>query len=191
MKKLILFSWLLTSSLILKSQTFTSNKIRFAFPEQNITIMNDKGNVLFTVPCNFKRNAMLKAKVKTLKVGDKRYLIKKEKRGKQNVYTQDWELVAKMDKHGKSILLVHKKNHFKLIQDKNWFSPLKRVYSNEKGEKVIHCSIKNKKYSIDSLLEKNEQTNLLMALSLHQFLEAKAREANAREAASQNLFSDL
>jgi len=176
MKKFLLFSYLLMSTLILKSQTFTSEKINFWKPSPNITIKSDKGKELFSVPCHFTRNANLKTKVKTLVVGDKRYLIKKEKKRIQKVYAGDWELVATMDKHGESIVFVKNNNRFQLKKNKNWFRPVERTYVNEKGDKVVYSTKKHKVYVIDVTMEKNEQTDLLMALSLHQLMEAEARK---------------
>ena len=174
MKKFLLLSCLLMSALVLKSQTFTSEKINFWKPSPNITIKNEEGKKLFSVPCHFTRNANLKAKVKTLVVGDKRYLIKKEKKGIQNVYTANWELVAIMNKRGKSITMFNK--HFQLKENQKWNRPLERTYVNEKGEKVVYTTFKHKVYVIDVTMEKNEHTDLLMALSLHQLMEAQARK---------------
>ena len=174
MKKFLLLSCLLMSTLIVKSQTFTSEQINFWKPTPNISIKNDEGKVLFTVPCHFERNTMLKANVKTLTVGDKRYLIKKEKKGIQNVYTGDWELVAIMNKRGKSITMFNK--HFQLKEDNRWIRPLERIYLNEKGEKVVYTTFKHRVYVIDVTMKKNEHTDLLMALSLHQLMEAQARK---------------
>ena len=186
MKKFLLFSCLMMSTLILKSQTFTSEQINFWKPTTNITIKNDEGKALFSVQCRFERNSMLRASIKTLVVGDKKYLIKKERKGIHKVYTGDWELVATMSKHGESIVFVEDNSRFQLQQNKNWFRPLERIYQNEKGDKVVYTTIKHKVYVIDVTTKKNKQTDLLMALSLHQLLEAEARKK-----ASQDLFSDL
>lgn len=175
MKKFLLLSCLLMSTLVLKSQTFTSEQINIWKPSPNITIKNDEGKTLFSVPCHFKRNTMLKAKVKTLVVGDKKYLIKKEKKRIQKVYTGDWELVAIMDRHGESILFAENKKRFRLQKNGNWFRHLRRAYLNEKGEQVVYTTIKHRVYVINVTKEKNEQTDLLMALSLHQLMEAEAR----------------
>ena len=91
-----------------------------------------------------------------------------------------------MSKHGESIVFVEDNSRFQLQQNKNWFRPLERIYQNEKGDKVVYTTIKHKVYVIDVTTKKNKQTDLLMALSLHQLLEAEARKK-----ASQDLFSDL
>jgi len=179
MKKFLLLSCLLMSALILNAQTFTSEKINIWKPSPNITIKNDEGKALFSVPCHFQRNTMLKASVKKLEVGDKKYLIKKEKKGIHKVYQSDWELVAIMDRHGESILFAKNFNRFQLKKNGNWFRPIERTYVNEKGEQVVYTSIKHRVYVVDATMEKNEQTDLLMALSLHQLMEAEARKKAA------------
>ena len=176
MKKLIISISLLMGALILKAQTYTSYQINIWNSPKNISIKNDEGKMLFTVQSHFKRNPMVKARVKSIVIDDKKYLIKKEKKGIHQVYTSDWKLVATMSKRGESIKFVEDNSLYHLQENVGWFRLLDRIYLNQKEEKVVYISLKNGIYVINLSVEKSEKMDLLMALSLHQLMELVARE---------------
>jgi len=105
-----------------------------------------------------------------------KYIIKKEKKGIHKVYKGDWELVAIMDRHGEAILFAKNKTQFRLQKNANWFRHLRRSYVNKKGEQVVYTTIKHRVYVVNTTIKKNEQTDLLIALSLHQLMELQARD---------------
>lgn len=169
MKKYLLLIFLIPFLVKSVAQDFTSNKISIWNRTSEKIIMHDaEENQLLTLKLDYKYNQHLKKKIKTFKIGSQNYLITKEVKGLEHVYTEDWKLIARMTKNGAAIELIESGKLYKKSKSNKWFENNELVYADINQNIVAKSSSSNSRYKYINLAEKEELDVLLMALVLHQ-----------------------
>lgn len=151
------------------AQAFTSNKItNWGNFNNSITIHDAENNQILNLKMRFKYNHGIKKKIKPFKIGDKNYVIAKESKGFEHVYTKDWKLVARITRNGRAIELV---DSGQLYRKSNVGNKLFRkpdlIYIDGKDDIVAKARYGTQlKYEYTNY-NPDEVDSLLMAIILH------------------------
>ena len=150
-------------------QILESNQFPIWKYPQQFTFYNEQGNEVIEIANIFRRNRQLKGKAKALKVNGEEFQILR-KRSKYRIYNSNKEMVAKIDWSNRVIHFVEEDLIFR-----RKVKPLKEkeIIVDDEGNQVIVCEpIRGqRKYRISKLRDTSVNTELLMALGFHLFIE--------------------
>ncbi len=175
MKNILIVAFLLISSSIF-AQTYTSSKLPYG-GFKTVSFSDEKGDIVLTMEKDFDTKYNGKKNMKSFFILDKKYVITREAKGIQHVYTGNWELVASMTKKGTEIIITDTNTTYAKKKDKNRLN--KEISYVDQNNQVAGISKRQKKSSRIleyTNLDEQEENLLLMALSLHQHIESIKRE---------------
>ena len=132
--------------------------------------------------CIRDRDKITRKRKRSIQVYDQSFYIASRGRKLQGVYNAQDELVAKIYKRGRELVLVNDGIKLRRTYSRKWFQPIKLHFLDESEEIVLStiCTTSGK-YEFDLAAEADPKNALLMALSLKDLVEKREREERANE----------
>jgi len=182
----IMIAFLLAISINLHSQQYKSAKSSIFNHNSSIELFDANGDLIISMDSKYRRYKSSPGKIKFFSVNGETYSITKVK-GFEKVFSSKGKQVASMEKNGKNILFLEEFELYKMEKPKMFLFDDKTTYKNRFDENVLTVECSKRRYQVQfHKTEFTQNNDLLMALSLHQFLETQIRKAN-----DPNIFATL